>query len=239
MGESTPPGCPGQARGDCLVTSAVLMVTPVDESIPYKSVHIELVEGRVRNRLEHVMTLSDDKGQFALHPPKEVPYHVVVLHPKQGFALVRHEQFAEKREVTLLAWAQLVSKLMAEPGERQEASIRTTVRAEGGLPEIIFNQYWSDLERERPTDAFRYTHVPPIFATTISRDFLEEQGDSIGMPGATVELLPGESRQLGLGPLSDKQREQLNWIRQESRSRSEAKSDDAAPAEPAAGAHVQ
>lgn len=217
----------------------VLLVTPVDESIPYKSVHIELVEGRVRNRLEQVMTLSDEDGRFAVYPPKDSPFYIVVLHPKRGFALVRSEQFAKEREVRLLAWSELVTKLADEPGEQQESSIRTTVRAEGAYPEIIFNQYWVDLKRPRPSDAFRYTHVPPILATTISRDFPEEQGGSIGMPGATVDLLPGEARELGLGPLSDQQREQLNWLRKQSRSRSEGKSDDVTPAEPAADAHVQ
>ncbi|MCL4192178.1 MAG: hypothetical protein KJZ87_10560, partial [Thermoguttaceae bacterium] len=199
----------------------MLLVMPVGESIPWKSSHIELVEGRVRNRLEQVMTLSDEDGRFALHPPKDSPFYIVVLHPKQGIALVRSEQFAKEREVRLLAWAELVTKLADERGEQQEASIRTTVRAEDGYQEIIFNQYWVDLRQTRPTDAFRYTHVPPILATTISRDFPEEQGGSIGMPGATVELLPGESRQLDLGPLSGQQREQLNWLHKQSRSRSE------------------
>lgn len=214
-------------------------MTPVDESIPYKSIHIELVEGRVRNRLEQVMTLSDEEGRFALYPPKDSPFYIVVLHPKRGFALVRSEQFAKEREVRLLAWSELVTKLADEPGEQQESSIRTTVRAEGAYPEIIFNPYWVDLRRARPTDAFRYTHVPQILATTISRDFPAEQGGSIGMPGATVDLLPGEARELGLGPLSDQQREQLNWLRKQSRSRNKEILDDSASAVPAAGAHIQ
>ena len=59
------------------------------------------------------------------------------------------------------------------------------------------------------TGAFSFTHVPPIFQASIGRVFAQNEGVSIGVPGATVSLLPGETRSLGLGPLSKQQREFL------------------------------
>ncbi|MEZ6146332.1 MAG: hypothetical protein R3B91_13145 [Planctomycetaceae bacterium] len=57
------------AEGQPVADAEVILVTPVDESISYKSYHMALVEGRVRNPLEHVLTLSDAKGAFSIYPP--------------------------------------------------------------------------------------------------------------------------------------------------------------------------
>ncbi len=209
-------------KGGPAAGAEVLLVTPVDKSIPYQSYDVALVQGRVRNPLEEVMTHSDAQGQFSLYPPKGVSFYVVAIHPKAGFNLARSSQFTTTGEVRLLAWATLVSKFAEEAGERQEASLRTRVRETDGFPEIVLTQYWVDLKQESPTDEFRFTHVPPIFDTTISRDFRGLQGVSFGLPGATVGLMPGESRRLDLGPLSDKQREHLEWLRKESGARREA-----------------
>ena len=74
-------------------------------------------------------------------------------------------------------------------------------------------QYWSDLKNDKPTNVFGFTHVPPIWTTHISRDVAEPDGGSMGLNAASVSLLPGESRRIDLGPLSDKQRE---WLKKRS-----------------------
>jgi hypothetical protein len=190
----------------------VILVLPVDPSIPYKVYDIYLVRGRLRNPLEEILTHSDGQGRFALYPPKGSKFYVVALHPATGFGLTRGAQLAGGGEVRLIAWATLVSKFAVEAGQRQEASLRTQIREADGLPEISFTQYWVDLKQDSPTAEFRFTHVPPIFATTIDRDFPSEHG-AMGLAGATVSLLPAETRRLDLAPLSDKQREQLQWIK--------------------------
>jgi hypothetical protein len=188
---------------------AVLLVPPVDESISYKSYDIALVEGRVRNQLEHVMTYSDVAGRFVIYPPKDEPYYVIALHHDSGFSLTGDEGFIEDQQLRLLKWASLTSGFSKEP-EEQEASLRTRIAEAGGRPEIVFNQYWSDLKNKGPTLVFSFTHVPPIFDTMISRSFAQGEGTSISLPGASVSLLPGESRRLDLGPLSEQQRLQLD-----------------------------
>ena len=192
-------------KGGAVADAEVLLVMPVDKSISYKSYHVALVAGRVRNPLEHVMTHSGNQGRFSLFPPEHAEFYVVALHPTAGFGLEQRTALSDSGKIRLLPWATLVSRLDGERGERQEASLRTRVAERDGLPEVIFNQYWNDLKKESPADTFRFTCVPPIFETTIDRDFPSEQGGSIGLPGATLNLLPGETRRLDLAPLSDKQ----------------------------------
>ncbi len=196
------------------VTGAeVILVTPVDESIPYKSYHMALVEGRVRNPLEHVLTHSDDAGGFVLYPPSDENYYVIALHPEHGFTLVGDTSFAKDHHVTLLRWGGLVAGFSEEP-EQQVADLSTRITESDGRPEVVINQYWSDLKQENPTLTFGFTHVPPIFETTISRSFDNKDGGSTSVPGASVGLLPGETRRLDLGLLSKQQRESLEDTRE-------------------------
>jgi len=207
-------------HGEPVMGAEVLLVTPVDESISYKSYHIALVQGRVRNSLRHVMTRSDDAGEFVFHPPRDEAYYIIALHPDAGFALTADDQFAKAHQVRLSAWAGLISGFSKEP-EDQRASLRTRVPESDGRPEVVVNQYWSDLKKQEPTLVFRFTHVPPIYNTTISRDLPQKDGGSIGISGTSVGLLPGETRRVDLGPLSKQQRQQLNRTRRDSEIRRE------------------
>ncbi|MEZ6146333.1 MAG: hypothetical protein R3B91_13150 [Planctomycetaceae bacterium] len=72
--------------------------------------------------------------------------------------------------VTLLPWGGIVAELSEEP-ERQVADLSTRISESDGRPEVVISQYWSDLKQEKPTLTFGFTHVPPIFDTTISRSF--------------------------------------------------------------------
>ena len=209
-------------KGKPVAGAEVVLVTPVDKSIAYKSYNIALVAGRLRNPLEDIVTHSDDLGQFSLYPPKDTEYYVVVLHPMAGFGLVAKKQFLQSGKVNVLQWATLTSRFAEQTGESETAALSTQIRKTDALPEVIFNQYWSELKKKSPTDVFRFTHVPPIFETTIYRVFPGDQGTSFSLPGATVSLLPGDVRSLELGPLSEKQREQLKWIRKQSEDRSKS-----------------
>jgi hypothetical protein len=135
------------------------------------------------------------------------------MHPDGGIGFSGQDQFNHNRKIQLLDWAGLVSQFSEEP-EKQNASLSTRVPPSGDIPEIVFAQYWSDMKMEQPTRRFGFTHVPPIFNTTISRSFSEKDGGSISLPGASVGLLPGETRRLDLGPLTEQQREELEQMRQ-------------------------
>jgi len=238
-------------KGEPVADAEVLLIAPVDESIPYKTRHVALVQGRVRNPLEDVMTRSDEKGRFALYPPKGVKAYIVAIHPTAGFNLQRIDAVSEKGEIRLLAWAALESRFAepigaanplgeAMPVRREEASLSTQVREKDGFPEVVFDQYWSDMKKVPSADPFHFAHVPPIFETTLMRGFPGEHGTSFSLPGATVSLLPGETRRLDLGPLSDKQQEHLEWLRNESEERSrKLDAESKAASSPAANADKQ
>jgi hypothetical protein len=203
----------GQPAAD----AEVLLVAPVDASIPYKTYHMALVRGRVRNRLEHVMTDSDAAGQFELYPAPGEAYYVVALHPEAGFALVSSddEQYVKDHRVELAPWAGLVSRLAAEPGRDQAASIDTKVPARDAFPEIEIDQYWSEQKEELPPNFYGFAHVPPNLETAISRSFPDADGAAVSVPGATVTLLPGEIRRLDFGKLSDERRALLERVQRE------------------------
>ena len=117
-----------------------------------------------------------DPGRFAIYPPKGKKYCVLVLHPTAGINIAWDQGLAAEPKVHLLTWAALVSELGPEPGAKQTASLSTQVRAQDGYPEINLAQYWSDLKNEKPTNVFGFTHVPPIWTTSISRDIAEPDG---------------------------------------------------------------
>ncbi len=202
-------------EGEPVEGAEVVLITPVDESISYKSYHMALVEGRVRHRLEHVITDSDAEGRFALYPPKDVPYYVAAIHPELGFALVADEQFSGAGKVALLKWAGLASTLDQEPDLEEQASLSTRIAESGGRPEIFFDQSWEDLKEEDAKAVFQYAHVPPFHDTIIRRSIPVGEGTSISLPAASVSLLPGETRTLGLGQLSEQQRKQLEQYRKD------------------------
>ncbi|MBN2294292.1 MAG: DUF1549 domain-containing protein [Pirellulales bacterium] len=210
-------------KGRPVADADVFLVAPVDKTIPYKSYHIALVDGRVRNQLEHIMTRSDEKGRFELYPPKDTKCYVVALHPTAGFTLQQGKQLSNGK-LQLMPWANLESRFGGEKAQQQGASLSTQVQEKDGYPEVIFNQdsnSQKSSKKDTPAGMFRFAHVPPIFNTTISRVFPDKQGTSFSSPGVTVSLLPGESRRQDLGPMSDKRLEMLEWIRKESRSRQE------------------
>lgn len=215
--------------GQPVVGAEVFLVQAVDESVGYKTYHISLVQGRVRNPLEYDLTHSDGAGGFVVYPPKANNYYVAALHPTAGFALVRSEQFTRDSTVTLRPWAGVTTKLWAEPETEQNANLKTQVKASDEKPEISIDQYWVDLKvKEQPPLLFSFEHVPPNLETTIYRDFQIKDGGSIGLPGASVRLDQGETRRIDFGPLSDQQRERLHEMQRDSAIRRQQRTPDKA-----------
>lgn len=204
-------------EGKPVAGAEVVLITPVDESIGYKTYHFAFVEGRIRNRLEHVMTVSDEQGNYSLYPPQDTPYYVLAVHPEGGFSLVSSDSFLSDATLRLMAWSGLVSKLKDEKGE-QQVDLTTSIRASGGKPEISINQYWSDRRIEQKDRTFVYHRIPPIFDTTVSRSFPSPDGGATSLPAATVSLLPGETRTIEFGEITPQQREWLDGIRTRFRS---------------------
>lgn len=208
--------------GQPVAEAEVLLITPIDQSIPYQTWHVALVSGRVRNRLEYEMAVSDADGRFALYPRKDARYHIIALHPDAGFGIVSSadRESADPCEIVLKPWAALIAKLTTDPGVDQEASISTRLTKREKFPEVVFDQYWREQKTELPGGFFGFTHVPPSCATSLARMLPESDGTSINVHGAEVTLNPGEIRRLDLGSMTDEQREHAEAIRQELRERS-------------------
>ncbi len=203
------------AQNKPIADAEVIVIPPVDESISYKAVNIALVEGRVRNRLDEIITDTNSEGRYILYLPKGQDHcYILALHPNAGIALIRFGDWQANEDVMrMLPWAKLEISVGAEAGTVQSVSLSTRLRDHDGYPELVLSQYWSDLKQTKTTNNFQYSHVPPIWQTSISRDFAEPGGGTTGLDAASVSLLPGESRQIGLGTLSDKQREWLKQLR--------------------------
>lgn len=197
------------AGGKPVTGAEVVLITPVDESIPYKTYHIALVEGRVRNSLDHVLTHSDKNGKFSLYPPQDTPYYILAIHPQAGFTLVTDNQLRGDSNIILRAWGGIVTTLK-DPKNEQQADLTTSIEAYEGRPEITINQYWSDLKRPEKTRTFNFKHVPTIYSTSISRSFPSPDGGSTALPAASVSLLPGETRRIDFGEIT---KEQLDWLK--------------------------
>lgn len=212
------------AQNKPIADAEVIVIPPVDESISYKEVNIALVEGRVRNRLDEIITDTNSEGRFVHYLPKgQDRCYILALHPNAGIALIRFGDWqANEDAMRMLPWAKLESSVDAEAGTEQSVSLSTRLRDHDGYPQLVLSQYWSDLKRTNATNNFQYSHVPPIWETSISRDFSEHGGGTTGVNAASVSLLPGESRQIGLGALSDKQREWLKQLRDDQQQRLDA-----------------
>ncbi len=204
-------------NGKPVADAEVVLITSVPESISYKTYEMALVQGRIRNPIEHRMTRSNPQEEFTLYPPAGEKYYIMALHPEQGFKFDSNEYFASQNEIKLLHWSGLKVNLAKVPEETQTVNLSTRVDARAGWPEISINQYWSDLPAEAQKQQFAYHHIPPINQTLISRVFQNEKGGSIGLAGVSVSLLPEEVREISLGPLSRQQSQQLELMRNRSR----------------------
>ena len=200
------------AKDKPVAGAEVVLITPVDESISYRSYHLALVEGRIRNRMEHVMTVTDENGKYELYPPQDTPYYVLVVHPKAGFAMYDNNRFATETKIPMMDWAGIVTKL-EDPKNEQHADLSTTIDEYDGKPEVVINQYWSDLKQKEKTRTFRFLRIPPLRKTSISRSFPSPDGGSTSIPAATVNLLPGEIRSIDFGEISQAQLDWLKMIR--------------------------
>lgn len=204
-------------NGKPVADAEVVLITSVPESISYKTYEMALVQGRIRNPIEHRMTRSNSQGEFTLYPPAGEKYYIMALHPEQGFKFDSNKYFASQNEIKLLHWSGLKVNLAEVPEESQTVTLRTRVDTRAGWPEISINQYWSDLPAEAQKQQFAYHHIPPINQTLISRNFHNEDGSSIGLAGVSVSLLAEEVREISLGPLSRQQSQQLELMRNRSR----------------------
>lgn len=201
--------------GKPVAGAEVVLIAPLDESIQQKThthtYHMTLVEGRVRNRLEHVMTLSDEQGQFTLYPPKDEPYWILALHPKSGFTLVSDDQFPASTNISLRKWGGIVARF-DDPQKAQTADLTTQINASAGRPQLFINQYWSDLKRKENTGLFHYSRVPTIHQTSISRSIPSRDYGSLGVPEASLSVLPGETRKIDFGKVTPERLEFMNTI---------------------------
>lgn len=202
------------AVGKPVAGAQVITITPIDESISYQSYHATLINGSVRNPIEHVLSTTDAQGRTAIYPPSDTPYSLLVTHPESGFLYVRAVDIDRAKPLTLMRWAAVDVGL--EPGntESQGFSISTRIEPNGELPEVVLNQNWQEQGRPLSEGRYRWDRVPPFYPTSIAQAFKGEQGSSFHMHSAIVSPMPGDTSRLSLGPLSKSQRAQLESMRE-------------------------
>lgn len=205
--------------GKPVAGAEVVLITPVPEPFAYKTYYLTLVQGRIRNPLEHVMTRSDQQGAFTLYPPAGKKYSLLALHPEQGFKFVDSELFENRNEIKLRAWSGLnvTLKAAAEQQQAESISLKTEVPARDGWPGVDINQNWSDLPKDAQKNRFDYRRVPPGSPTWIERTYPTPRGSILSIPDVSVSLLPEEVRTINLAPLSRQQEEQLERLLNRSR----------------------
>jgi beta-lactamase regulating signal transducer with metallopeptidase domain/protocatechuate 3,4-dioxygenase beta subunit len=177
----------------------VVLLMPVDESIPYKILEVYLRNERLREPIDEVVTTSDNSGRFAVYPRPETPYYLVALH-REGFGLIRSDAFARSQRITIQPWAHLRGAVKQDARFKQSASHSERVPADGRWPEITFHQYSEDLGPASPDGRFEFAFVPPNLPGTLSRSIEGEQGTSYGLPATKFKLSPAETLTVDLEP---------------------------------------
>jgi len=218
------------ANGNPVAGAEVVLITPVDESLPYKVYDIAIVEGRIRNPVDELLTTTDSSGRFAVYPPKDTPFSLLALHPDVGIALIDGEQFRTDPKLTLLRWSEVVVDLVTKPeSDPQSTTLDTRLNETMARPAISLAQYWVDVSRparrrggDESAERFEFTHVPPIWQTSIMRSFPAENGTTHSIPGASISVLPGERRRIALGPVTEQQQEFLKGLRDRLEPRAQA-----------------
>jgi serine/threonine-protein kinase len=204
-------------EGKPVANAEVLLVTPIDKSIPDSgSVYdIQLEQGRVNWPLDHVMTRSDAAGRFTLYPPMGQAFCIVALHTDTGIGLLNGkptEAGKTLRKLTLAPWAGVNCDISKE-SENQDATLRSYISQPETLPRLIFDQSMGAPTEQRSTLSFRCTRVPPGPETEIERVLFGGIGTGTRfLPAASVGLLPGEIRQISLGPISEQMRQLLQQV---------------------------
>ena len=190
----------------------VVLLMPVDESLPYKTLDVYLRNERLREPADEVVTTSDNSGRFAVYPRPETPYYLVALH-REGFGLARSDAFAKSKRVTIQPWAHVRGEVKQDARFKQSASHSERVPADGDWPEITFHQYSEDLGPASPDGRFEFAFVPPNLDGTLSRSIQGEQGTSFGLPATKFKLPPGETLTVDLEPPSDEEAARVEMLK--------------------------
>ncbi len=200
-------------KGEPVRDAEIILITPADSAAPVDW-QVPLVEGRLRNPLDFVLTRSDAEGLFSVYPPKNANYRVIALHPNAGINSVERDQLLSDRKLTLLRWASLTVDLKDKnKSNQEEPSLRSTLLSAAGLPEITFSQYWSDLKKKESRPPFVFSHVPPVWNASISRAFEIANVGRIDVQDVSVSLAPNEKRSLLLDPLTEQQKQYPEELR--------------------------
>jgi hypothetical protein len=199
----------------------IVLITPLDKSISYRTCNITLVDGHVYNSIEYVMAVADQRGRFKIYPPKNQDFTLLAFHPDRGMGYSGRTAIPrDDYKITLLAWSGLDVKFSRE-AEDQWAMLTTHIRSADKIADVEISQGREQAEDKSSAQAFRFyfKRVPPISNTSVSRGFPGKNGSSYGLPGVSVELMPGETRELDLGKMSRQQKEFLEQIRRSSEER--------------------
>lgn len=190
----------------------VVLCLPVEESFPYKTLDITLRNEELRQPFQEMVTTSDNSGRFAVYPPPDTPYYLVGLH-KEGFGLMRSDEFPKAGRVKVVPWAHIRGQVKEDARFTQTATVTVVVPAAANWPELQFHIYSSDLGPPSPDGRFELAFIPPSLAGMLSRSIQGEQGRSYGLPVEKFELDPTETLTVDIEPPTDDDLRQLEDLK--------------------------
>ena len=188
------------------VTRAQVLLLPEKEMLS-----VYLRDGFVRNPLQEHLALTSQSGGFSIS--KEDHEHLIVaLHPT-GFAMGRISDLPENGTIQLRPWAKVAGQLtqtrFEEGGQDRVYELADfPLSMQSEVHGISFHIYETEIDK---SGRFTQQFVPPG-VVQVSRSFKLPNG-SMSFPEASVNLVPGQTKNVEFGELTDEMRSliELAW----------------------------
>ena len=96
---------------------------------PSSRIQVLLQNERLHKLQDEIVTRSDASGRFAVYPPSDIPYYLVALH-REGFGLVRSDEFDKSRRIAIQPWAHVKGRIKSDEPTDQSAAATMLVPGE-------------------------------------------------------------------------------------------------------------
>lgn len=194
------------AKGKRVAHAEVIVNTQEPEWVH----EIYLEHGQLRDPYsEPSRTLTELNGKFDVFPESD-RFQLMVLH-SSGFALVNSDSWPDKPEIELKPWAQITGKFDS-PVEFDETVQFESRQRNPGWAELRLEVWNTPLRADR---SFQNQRIPPG-DVVVTRAIKSPRGGATGILHDRLQLAPGESRRILIGPLTENGRQTArDYLRRE------------------------
>jgi hypothetical protein len=173
---------------------------------------VHLSNERLRDPADQIVTRSDGAGRFTVYPQPDAPYYLVALH-REGFGLVRSDEFSKSRRIVIEPWAQVKGRIENDERITLPAAITISVAAQTKSPEVIFVLQSTERDVPSPDGRFEFAFVPPSLEGWLCRVEKGERGSISVWRHKKLQLAPGEAMTVNIERLSDTEVERIERAR--------------------------